>query len=59
MDKDVAKGVFGVHGLNLISDTTKGTPVFVEERDTGREEDRDDDPDGVKEAAALDDGDNG
>ena len=34
-------------------------PVFVEERDAGCKEDRDDDPDGVKDAAALDHGDNG
>jgi elongation factor 2 len=33
MDKDVAKGVFGVHGLNLISDTTKGIQHLLETRD--------------------------
>ena len=33
MDKDVAKGVFGVHGLNLITDTTKGIQHLLETRD--------------------------
>jgi elongation factor 2 len=33
MDKDVAKGVFGVHGLNLITDTTKGIQHLFETRD--------------------------
>ena len=33
MDKDVAKGVFGVHGLNLIADTTKGIQHLLETRD--------------------------
>jgi len=33
MDKDVAKGVFGVHGLNIITDTTKGIQHLFETRD--------------------------
>ncbi|MFA5102442.1 MAG: elongation factor EF-2, partial [Candidatus Thermoplasmatota archaeon] len=33
MDKEVAKGVFGVHGLNLITDTTKGIQHLFETRD--------------------------
>jgi len=33
MEKDVAKGVFGVHGLNLITDTTKGIQHLFETRD--------------------------
>ncbi|DAC72780.1 MAG TPA: elongation factor EF-2 [Thermoplasmata archaeon] len=33
MDKDVAKGVFAVHGLNLITDTTKGIQHLFETRD--------------------------
>jgi elongation factor 2 len=37
MDKDVAKGVFGVHGLNLISDTTKGIQHLFETRDLIKE----------------------
>jgi len=37
MDKDVAKGVFGVHGLNLITDTTKGIQHLFETRDLIKE----------------------
>jgi elongation factor 2 len=37
MDKDVAKGVFGVHGLNLISDVTKGIQHLFETRDLIKE----------------------
>jgi elongation factor 2 len=33
MDKEVAKGVFGVHGLNIITDTTKGIQHLFETRD--------------------------
>jgi len=37
MDKEVAKGVFGVHGLNLITDTTKGIQHLFETRDLIKE----------------------
>jgi elongation factor 2 len=33
MDKEVAKGMFGVHGLNIITDTTKGIQHLFETRD--------------------------
>jgi elongation factor 2 len=33
LDKEVAKGVFGVHGLNIITDTTKGIQHLFETRD--------------------------
>jgi elongation factor 2 len=33
MDKEVAKGVFGLHGLNIITDTTKGIQHLFETRD--------------------------
>lgn len=33
MDKDIAKGVFGVSGLNIITDTTKGIQHLFETRD--------------------------
>ncbi len=33
MDKEVAKGVFGIHGLNIITDTTKGIQHLFETRD--------------------------
>lgn len=33
MDKEVAKGVFGVHGQNIITDTTKGIQHLFETRD--------------------------
>ena len=37
MDKEVAKGVFGSYGLNLISDTTKGIQHLFETRDLIKE----------------------
>jgi len=33
MDKEIAKGVFGLHGLNIITDTTKGIQHLFETRD--------------------------
>ncbi len=33
IEKEVAKGVFGVHGLNIITDTTKGIQHLFETRD--------------------------
>jgi len=37
MEKDVAKGVFGIHGLNMITDTTKGIQYLFETRDLIKE----------------------
>ncbi|MFH1100870.1 MAG: elongation factor EF-2 [Methanobacteriota archaeon] len=37
MDKDAAKGVFGIHGLNMISDTTKGIQHLFETRELIKE----------------------
>ncbi|MBN1281062.1 MAG: elongation factor EF-2 [Candidatus Thermoplasmatota archaeon] len=37
MDKEVAKGVFGSHGLNMITDTTKGIQHLFETRDLIKE----------------------
>ena len=37
MDKDVAKGVFGIHGLNIITDVTKGIQHLFETRELIKE----------------------
>jgi elongation factor 2 len=37
MEKDLAKGVFGVHGLNIIADTTKGIQYLFETRELIKE----------------------
>ena len=37
MEKDVAKGVFGVHGPNMITDVTKGIQYLFETRDLIKE----------------------
>ncbi len=37
MDKDTAKGVFGLHGLNLITDVTKGIQHLFETRELIKE----------------------
>ena len=37
MEKEAAKGVFGIHGLNMISDTTKGIQHLFETRELIKE----------------------
>jgi elongation factor 2 len=37
MEKEVAKGVFGVHGLNMITDVTKGIQYLFETRELIKE----------------------
>ncbi len=37
IDKDVAKGAFGLHGMNLITDTTKGIQHLFETRELIKE----------------------
>jgi elongation factor 2 len=37
LDKDVAKGVFGLHGLNMITDVTKGIQHLFETRELIKE----------------------
>ena len=37
MEKDLAKGVFGVYGLNIIADTTKGIQYLFETRELIKE----------------------